>query len=340
MSVKPIFEKKNILITGGAGFIGSHLCDELLKTCKVICLDNFISGSEQNIDHLLQNPDFEFVRHDINQPVDLEALPELEKFRIKFQGLQEVYHLACPTAPKGFEGKIVETALANSVGVKNALDLAVKYQAKFIFASSSVVYGARQNKEMHFKEVDLGLVDQLSRRASYDEGKRFGETMVSTYQQAYGLDAKIARIFRTYGSRMMLEQGHMLPDFVFSALDDKDLVVYGDKGFASSFCHVSDLVQGLIKLMASAESGPINLGSDIDCKIIDVAQKIIALAGSKSKIIFAAEQLFMTPLVLPDITAAKEKLGWFPVTLLDDGLQETIDYFKAHKSIIKPGTNL
>ncbi|MBN1779203.1 MAG: GDP-mannose 4,6-dehydratase [Candidatus Buchananbacteria bacterium] len=337
MSLKPIFEKKNILITGGAGFIGSHLCDELIKTSKIICLDNFISGREQNIDHLLQNPDFEFIRHDITEPIDLESLPELEKFRVQFQGIQEIYHLACPTSPKNFEGKIIETALANSAGVKNTLDLATKYKAKFLLTSSSVVYGPRDPKNEFFKESDLGLVDQLGPRACYDEGKRFAETLVSTYAHAYKIDTKIARIFRTYGSRMMIEEGHMLPDFVFNAIDDKDLVIYGDQDFISSFCHVSDVVHGLIKMMNSGESGPINFGSDIDHKIVEVAEKIIKMTDSKSKVAFDKPMLFMTYLGLPDISVAKERLDWFPVTLLEDGLQETIDYFKAHKTFLSPG---
>ncbi len=337
MPIKPIFEKKNILITGGAGFIGSYLCDELVKKNKVICLDNFISGSERNIDHLLQNPDFAFVKHDITEPIDLENLKELKKFKIKFQGVQEIYHLACPTSPKDFEKKIIETVLANSVGVRNALELAVKYKAKFLLTSSSVVYGPRDKANPYFKEDYIGQVDFLSPRACYDEGKRFAETIVNTYRQAYNLDTKIARIFRTYGPRMKLNDGQMLPDFVYNALEGKDLVIYGDESFSSSFCYISDIVQGLIKLMKSGESNPLNLGSDLDCKIVDVAQKIIELTESKSRIIFEKPLLFMTSLGLPDITLAKERIGWFPVVMLEDGIKEAIDYFKAYKPIIEPG---
>jgi len=334
MPVKPIFEKKNILVTGGAGFIGSHLCDELLKKNKVICIDNFISGDEKNIDHLLQNHDFEFIKHDITEPIDLESFKELEKFKVKFQGIQEIYHLACPTSPKNFEKTIVQTALANSVGLRNVLDLAVKYKAKFFFSSSSVVYGPRQDKTPYFKEDYLGAVNNLSPRACYDEGKRFAESMIITYRQAYNLDTKIARIFRTYGSRMKLNDGQMLPDFVCNALEDKDLIIYGDENFSSSFCHISDAIQGIIKLMSSGEAGPINLGSDLDYKVVDVAKKIVELTNSKSKIVFKNPLLFMTPLGLPDITLAKERLGWFPITLMEEGIKEAINYFKAHKTII------
>jgi len=340
MPIKPIFEKKNILVAGGAGFIGSHLCDELVKTGKVICLDNFISGAEENIDHLLQNPDFQFIKHDINEPINLEDLPELEKFRVQFQGIQEIYHLACPTSPKDFEKTRMETVLANSVGTRNILDLAVKYQSKFLLASSSVVYGPRLAEIPYFKEDYLGLVDQLSPRACYDEGKRFAESMVLTYRQVHNLDAKIARVFRTYGSRMRLGSGQMLPDFVYNALENKDLVIYGDDSFSSSFCHVSDLVQGLMKMMKSGEAGPINLGSDLDYKIIDVARKVIELTGSKAKIVFEKPLLFMTPLGLPDITLAKERLSWFPVILLEDGIKGAIEYFKASKPIVRHGSKI
>ena len=334
MPVKPIFEKSNVLIIGGAGFIGSHLCDELIKSSKVICIDNFISGSEENIDHLLQHSDFEFIKHDINEPIELETLPELEKFRVKFQGVQEIYYLASPTAPKEFEKNLMATALVNSLGLKNALDLARQYKAKFLFSSASVVYGPRRSNDVLFQESDL------SPRASYDEGKRFAETLVRTYQQVYGLDAKIARIFRTYGPRMKLDVGHMLPDFIFSALENKDLIIYGDENFSSSFCYITDLIQGLVKLMKSGESGPINLGSDLDYKLVDIAQQIIALTNSKSQMVFREPLLFMTPLGLPDISLAKERLGWFPIMLLEDGLKAAIDYSKAYKSSLKPGTKL
>ncbi|MBI3290977.1 NAD-dependent epimerase/dehydratase family protein [Candidatus Falkowbacteria bacterium] len=337
---KAIFEKKNILVTGGAGFIGSHLCDELVKKNKVICIDNFISGDEKNIDHLLANSDFQFIKHDINEAIDLEDLPELVKFKVKFQGIQEIYHLATPTSPKDFEKTRVETALTNSVGTKNILDSAVKYKAKFLLTSSSVVYGPRDSARPYVKEDYIGLVDQLSPRASYDEGKRFAETLTRTYGEVYDLDTKVVRIFRTYGPRMQLGTGQMLPDFVHNALDDKDLIVYGDENFSTSLCHVSDIVQGLIKVMESGENGPVNLGSDLEYKIVDVAKKIIKLTGSKSKIVFKKPLVFMTPLSLPDISLIKNSLGWFPVVLLDEGISGAIDYFRAHKSIVGPTSKL
>lgn len=336
MPTKAIFEKKNILVTGGAGFIGSYLCDELIKKNKVICVDNFISGDEANIDHLLQNPDFQFIKHDINEPIDFEKLGELDKFRVQFQGIQEIYHLACPTSPKDFEKTRIETVLTNSVGTKNILDLAVKHKSKFLLASSAVVYGPRDPKFSYFKEDHIGSVDQLSPRACYDEGKRFAETLTSTYSQIHNLDTKIVRIFRTYGPRMKLKTGRMLPDFVHNALDDKDLVIFGDESFSSSFCHVSDIVQGMTKMMKSGETGPMNLGSDLEYKIVDVAKKVIEMTNSKSKIVFKKPLLFMTPLGLPDISLIRERFGWFPVVLLEEGIKGAIDYFRAHKSILRP----
>ncbi len=334
MATKAIFEKKNILVTGGAGFIGSHLCDELVKKNKVICIDNFISGDEANIDHLLQHPDFQFIKHDIVEPIALETLPELEKFRVQFQGIQEIYHLASPTLPKGFEQTIMQTALTNSVGTRNVLELAVGYKAKFLLASSSVVYGPRTAERIYFSEDYVGRVDQLSPRSSYDEGKRFSETLTATYAQVHGLDTCIARIFRTYGPRMKIDSGQMIPDFIFNALEGKPLEVFGDASFSSSFCHVSDIVNGLMKLMKHGETKPVNLGSDLEYKVIDVAKKVIELTGSTSEIVFQKPLLFMTPLGLPEITVAKERFGWFPIVLLEDGLQGVIDYVRAHKSII------
>lgn len=332
----PNFEKKNVLVTGGAGFIGSHLCERLLKTCKVICIDNFATSNVSNIDFLLKHPDFELVRHDICAPIDLEALPELERFKIKFQGLQEIYHLACPTSAKGFDKFKMSTLDANSVGMKNVLDLAVKYRAKLVHASSSVVYGPRTAEKLVFRENDLGCVNHLTPRGCYDEGKRFAETMVETYRQIHGLDAKIARIFRTYGPRERLFDGEMVPDFIIDAIDNKDLVIYGDENFSTALCYVDDIVSGLIKLMAApADIGPVNLGSEEDLKLVDVAKKIIEMTGSESKIIFAEPLLFMTPLGLPDISKAKELLGWVPLTRLEDGLRKTIDYTQAYKPLLR-----
>jgi UDP-glucuronate decarboxylase len=335
MPISPIFEKKNVLVTGGAGFIGSHLCESLLDEAKVICVDNFISSHESNIDQLMQNSDFEFLRLDINEPIDLESFPELERFKIKFQGIQEIYHLACPTSAKQFDEYKIQTLLANSVGMKNVLDLAVKYKAKLLFTSSSVVYGGRKDDQMTFSEDYLGAVSTITPRSCYDEGKRFAEAAVKTYQDVYGLDARIARVFRTYGPKMKLFDGQMIPDFITDALDGKDMVIYGDEKFHTSLCYVSDIIDGLKRLMqAPSDIGPVNLGSEQDFFLVEVAKKIIEMTGSPSEIKFEAPLLFMTELGIPDISKAKDKLDWVPLVRLEEGLQKTVDYTRAHKELI------
>lgn len=335
MPISPIFEKKNVLVTGGAGFIGSHLCESLLDEAKVICIDNFITSHESNIDQLLQNPDFEFLRLDINEPFDLETFPELERFKIKFQGIQEIYHLACPTSAKQFDEYRMQTLMANSVGMRHVLDLAVKFKAKLQFTSSSVIYGGRTDKKAVFDESYEGCVNTLSPRSCYDEGKRFAESMIKTYIDVHGIDAKIGRIFRTYGPKMRLFDGHMIPDFITNALDGKELVIYGDENFKTSLCYVSDIIDGMKRLMqAPPDIGPVNLGSDQDFYIVEVAKKIIELTGSPSEIKFEAPLLFTSELGIPNITKAKQKLDWVPLVRLEDGLRKAIDYTRAHKELI------
>ncbi len=330
-----VFEKKIVLVTGGAGFIGSHLCEALLKTVRVICLDNFSTGQEANIDHLLRHPDFEFIRHDINAPFDPEAFPELARFKVKFQGIQEIYHLACPTSPKKFEQHRIQTLYANSLGMKNVLDLAVRYKARVVHASTSVVYGPRPADGHLFKEEEQGSTDTLGPRACYDEGKRFAEACCATYEQAHGIDVRIARIFRTYGPRMPIFDGHMIPDFITNALDGADLEIFGDASFKTSLVYVTDVVDGMIKMMAQPEdTGPVNIGSDLDVPIVDVANRIIEMTGSSSKIVFKDSLLFLSQLGLPEIAKAKEKLGWIPLVTLDDGLKKAIDYTIANKTLL------
>lgn len=330
---KAIFDKKNVLVAGGAGFIGSHLCDELVKAAKVICIDNFSTGDEKNIDHLLSDPNFEFIRHDMSEPIDLENLIELGKFKVKYQGVQEIYNLACPTSPLRFNDNKIATLLANSCAMKNMLGMAVKYKAKFLHFSSSVVYGPRKNGNSKIKEEYIGNVDFLSERSCYDEGKRFAESMVVNYKNVHKIEAKIIRLFRTYGPRMKLDEGHMIPDFISAALEGKDLEVFGDEKFSSSFCYVSDAIDAAIKLMESAFSGPYNIGSDLDANIAEVAGKIIAILNSKSKIIYKSDILFMTPLCLPDISKASNEIGWMPVVTLDKGLEKTIEDLRASKGL-------
>ncbi len=339
MPKQVIFDKKNILVAGGAGFIGSHLCDELVKNNKVICVDNFISGNERNIDHLLANPDFVFINYDLSKPLDLEAIPELKNFKIEFQGLQEIYNLACPMSARHFLENRLATLLANSYVIKNLLDMAVKYNSKLLHFSSSVVYGPRKvdAPDLEIKEGDWGLVDQLSERSAYDEGKRFAETFVGNYRSLYNVDARIMRLFRTYGPRMTANDDQMIPDFINNALDNTDIVISGDENFSSSFCYVDDVIDAVGKFMASEVPGPINIGSDLDVNMTDFVNKIIMLTESQSKITYTDSHLFMSELVLPDIHLARNELGWMPVVTLENGLKKTIFDIEANKRLQRFG---
>ncbi len=335
MNNTPIFEKKNVIVTGGAGFIGSHLCEKLLKEAKVICIDDLSNSNLNNIKHLLQYPDFEFIRYDVNKKIDIQSFPELDKFKVRFQGIQEIYHLACPTSPKNFEDYKIHSLHANSRAMVNTLDLAVEYKAKYVFGSSSVIYGEPKVFGEVFSEEYEGIVHHLSPRACYDEGKRFAETCVDTYRQVFKIDAKIARIFTVYGPRMKLRDGLLIPDFILDAIEGRDLVIYGDDSMEQSLCYVSDLIDGLIRLMSSDEDVKlINLGYDQAYKIGDIARKIIELTGSKSKIRYEAPLVFLSKKGVPDLRAAKEKLGWLPLINIETGLRKTIDYTIANKELL------
>lgn len=335
MSKQVIFDKKNVLVGGGAGFIGSHLCDELIKTNKVICVDNFVTGSERNIDHLLANPDFIFINHDLSQPLDLENIADLKKFKVEFQGLQEIYNLACPMSPRHFLENRLATLLANSYAVKNLLDLTVKYNSKFLQFSSSVVYGPRQaaDPEAKVPESNLGVVDQLSERSSYDEGKRYAETMVGNYRSLYNIDARIIRLFRVYGPRMEANDDQMIPDYINNALDNKEIVISGGREFSSSFCYIEDVIDAIARFMNSELAGPLNIGSDVDINITELVKMIIAETKSESPIVYGENKLFVSELTLPDIRLAKNELGWMPVVTLENGLKKTIFDLKANKKL-------
>lgn len=332
----PNQEKKIALVTGGAGFIGSFLCAELLKSeYRVICIDDFATGSVHNIDPFLRNVDFQFLRLNINESIDLDRFAELEPFKIPFKGIQEIYHLAVPTSIKNFNTLKEKTLLTSSVGTRNVLDLAVKYKAKILLSSSSVVYGPRKEDTKFFNESDIGCVDHLTPRACYDEGRRFAETMFYTYGEVHGLDYKIARIFRTYGPRMPLFDGQQIPDFVLQALNNEKVVVNGTEEFKTSLVYVTDIIDGMRRLMDyKGEERVMNFGSDQDLKLVDVAQKIIDMTSSTSHITFAQQLAFLSELGLPDISLAKEKLGWLPLVRLEDGLQKTIEYIRANKILL------
>lgn len=335
MAKKAIFDTKNILVAGGAGFIGSHLCDILIEKYKVICVDDFSSGQEKNIDHLLSNPNFVFINHDLSVPLDLENIEELKNFRIKFQGIQEIYNLACPMSPKNFMQNRLKLLSANSLVLKNLLDLAVKHESKILHVSSSVVYGLRESRETKelIKENDIGTVNILSDRSAYDEGKRFAETMVYNYKKVHNLDARVIRLFRTYGPRMKLNDDQMIPDFIKNALDNEPITIFGDEQTSSSFCYVNDAVDAMILVMDSKISEPVNVGSDIDVNFTDLAKKVIEKTDSKSNIVYGEKKLFMNQLLLPDIYNIRNELGWMPVVTLDQGLEKTIFDLRASKRL-------
>ncbi len=332
-------EQQTAVVTGGAGFIGSFLCESLLREGKrVICIDNFSTGHVRNIETLLRNPDFQFLRLDINDLFDLTTFAELDPFKVKFIGVHEIYHLAMPTVAKGFEEYRIATVLTNSVGTRNMLEIAVKYKAKFLLASSAVVYGNRTAEIKTFSEDYLGIVNHLTPRSAYNEGKRFAETLVTTYADVHHIDAKIARIFRTFGPRMPLFQGHQIPDFVLSALDNKPLAISGDQATTTALVYVSDVVDGLLRLMrADRGIGPVNVGSDVELPMHDVAANIIKLAESTSEIVYETAAPFLTNMGLPDLAKARNGLSWIPLVRLEDGLAKTIDYVRANKLLLTNG---
>lgn len=328
-------DKKNILVTGGAGFIGSFLCEALLREGnRVICVDDFSTGNVVNIDSLLRNPDFQLLRLNINEPFALESFSELDPFKVKFVGIQEVYHLAMPTSVKNYEKFRMHAVLANSVGLRNVLEVAVQYKAKFLLASSATVYGARQSGD-GVPESFFGAFDHLNPRGCFNEGKRFAETMVQTYGDMRGLDAKIARIFRTYGPRMPLFHGHQIPDFVLNILDGEPLVIAGDAQTVTSLAYVTDIVDGLLRLMKAEKNiGPVNIGDDTEVPIVDIAQLIMKLVGEEVAVEYESQPPHMIPLAIPALTKAKEQLGWIPLVRLEDGLRKTIDYIRANKILL------
>lgn len=329
-------EKKNIIVTGGAGFIGSFLCEALLKQGhRVICIDDFSTGHVRNINPYLSNPNFQFLRLDITKPFDLAQFSELEPFNIQFTGIQEIYHLASPTSINDFDAFRIPTALTNSLGTHYILEQAKKYKSRFLLGSTSVVYGGRTDEQQVFDEQYRGMVDHLSPRACYDESKRFAETLTQVYADEYQLDIRIARIFRTYGPRMPVFDGYMIPDMILAALNGESLVLTGHERFQTSLLYVADAVDGLMRLMQyQGEEKIMNIGSDQDLQMMDVAKKIIALTQSSSKVEVGDEHLFLTELGLPNIDVAKEKLGWLPVVQLEQGLGKTIDYIRANKLLL------
>ncbi|MEK7851100.1 MAG: UDP-glucuronic acid decarboxylase family protein [Deltaproteobacteria bacterium] len=303
-----------ILVTGGAGFIGSHLCERLLNEGnEVICLDNFFTGSKDNIIHLMDNKRFEFIRHDIIEPILLEV--------------EMVYNLASPASPIHYQFNPVKTTKTNIMGTINMLGLAKRVRARILQASTSEVYG---DPIVHPQKEDYwGNVNPIGPRSCYDEGKRVAETLMMDYHRQNGVDIRIVRIFNTYGARMALNDGRVVSNFIVQALKGEDITVYGEGSQTRSFCYVSDLVDGLMMMMGRDDFiGPVNIGNPHEHTILEFAEKIIAMTGSKSKISFKPLPQDDPKQRQPDIALAKETLGWEPRVTIDEGLRLTIDYFK------------
>jgi len=308
--------KKRILITGGAGFIGSHLCERLLQDGnEVLCVDNFYTGRKGNIAHLLTIPYFEVLRHDICFPLFIEV--------------DEIYNLACPASPIHYQFDPVQTIKTAVHGAINMLGLAKRLKVKILQASTSEVYG---DPSVHPQtESYWGNVNPVGIRSCYDEGKRCAETLFFDYHRQHKLKIKVARIFNTYGPRMHPNDGRVVSNFIMQALQGEDITVFGNGSQTRSFCYVDDLVDGLIKLMNSQDTftGPVNLGNPAEFSILELAQKVIELTGSKSKIVFKSLPDDDPKQRQPDITLAKDILNWEPTVFLNEGLIKTIDYFKT-----------
>lgn len=309
---------KNCLVTGGAGFIGSHLCDFLLgKNYKVICLDNFLTGKQENISHLLKRSDFEFIKHDVIKPL------KIKNRKIKF-----IYHLASPASPRSYQDLSLPTMLTNSLGTLNMLELANKHRAKFLLASTSEVYGDPLQHPQ--KESYWGNVNPVGIRSCYDESKRFAEAITMVFFRQFNVDAKIVRIFNTYGPRIDPGDGRVMANFVVQALKNMPLTIYGKGKQTRSFCYVSDLVSGLLKTMESNKiSGEtINLGNPEEYQIIFLAKLIKKMCQSKSKLVFQPLPDDDPQRRRPDISKAKKILNWSPKINLKQGLAKTIAYFR------------
>ncbi|MHA6476601.1 UDP-glucuronic acid decarboxylase family protein [Stutzerimonas sp. KH-1] len=307
---------KRIMVTGGAGFLGSHLCERLLREGnEVLCVDNFFTGSKRNIAHLMANPYFELIRHDVTFPLYVEA--------------DEIYNLACPASPVHYQFDPVQTLKTSVHGAINMLGLAKRTKAKIFQASTSEVYG---DPEVHPQtESYWGKVNPIGIRSCYDEGKRCAETLFTDYHRQHGVQIKIARIFNTYGPRMHPNDGRVVSNFIVQALRGEDITIYGEGQQTRSFCYVDDLIEGFVRLMGSPDEvkGPINLGNPGEFTMLQLAERVLALTGSSSKLVFRPLPQDDPQQRQPDISQAKAVLNWQPTVALDQGLEKTISYFDA-----------
>jgi len=308
--------RKKILVTGGAGFLGSHLCERLLNEGnEVVCLDNYFTGQKQNVVHLLGNPYFELIRHDVTMPFFIEV--------------DQIYNLACPASPIHYQYNAIKTVKTSVLGAINMLGLAKRTKARILQASTSEVYG---DPEVHPQvESYWGHVNPIGIRSCYDEGKRIAETLFINYHQQNKVRIKIMRIFNTYGPRMHPSDGRVVSNFIVQALKNEDITIYGDGSQSRSFCYVDDLLEGMIRLMNSREdfTGPVNIGNPNEFTMLELAEKVIRLTGTKSKIVYMPLPSDDPSQRQPNITLARNELGWEPKIMLEEGLMNTINYFRS-----------
>lgn len=303
-----------VLVTGGAGFLGSHLCDRLIEEgSDVICVDNLFTGSKENIRHLQANPHFEFIRHDVTQPLYVEV--------------DQIYNLACPASPPHYQQNPIKTAKTSVLGAMNMLGLAKRLNARILQASTSEVYG---DPEVHPQpESYRGCVNPIGIRSCYDEGKRMAETLFFDYHRYNQVDIRVIRIFNTYGPRMNPQDGRVVSNFIVQALKGENITVYGDGKQTRSFCYVDDLIDGIYRMMNTEDfTGPVNLGNPGEFTMLELAEKVIHLTGASSQIVHCALPSDDPTQRRPVIALAKEKLNWAPAVALEDGLKKTIEYFK------------
>ena len=309
-------DRKRILVTGGAGFLGSHLCERLVNEGNdVICMDNFRTSAKRNIRHLMDNNYFEFIRHDIIEPIFIEC--------------DQIYNLACPASPIWYQQDPIYTTKTSIYGAFNCLGIAKRTGARILQTSTSEVYG---DPEMHpQKEEYRGNVNQIGPRACYDEGKRVAETLFFDYHRQHKVDIKVMRIFNTYGPRMDMGDGRVVSNFIVQALNGDDITIYGDGSQTRSFCYVDDLIEGMIRLMNSwvGFTGPVNIGNPGEFTIKELAEKVIEMTDSRSKIIYKELPVDAPTQRKPDISLARNELGWEPKIALEEGLKKTIEYFKG-----------
>ena len=310
------YHRKRVLVTGGAGFLGSHLCERLLaEGCDVICLDNFFTGTRDNVIHLMDDHHFELLRHDVVLPLFIEV--------------DEIYNLACPASPIHYQYNPIKTTKTSVMGAINMLGLAKRTRARILQASTSEVYG---DPAVHPQpESYWGNVNPIGPRACYDEGKRCAETLCFDYHREHGLPVKVVRIFNTYGPRMHPNDGRVVSNFIVQALKGEDITLYGDGSQTRSFCYVDEMVDGFMRMMASPAdfTGPVNLGNPAEFTIRELAEKVLELTGSRSRLVTKPLPADDPKQRQPDITLARDKLGWEPKVTLEEGLKKTIEYFDA-----------